>query len=202
MTCIRELQQQETAYTPAPLIQQIPYLICSRKGDPADANELLIALINDISEPISQIFQGQMVSTVQCSHCNETTIKTDNTQDSSLHIEADSSTSLAEKQYNFFQPETLEGDNAYWCDASQESCRTTKTLSFSHIPTILIVHLKRLILGKKIQTHIPFDTVLEMETYLAPGQTSPPKMKLIGIISHQGTKDQGHYVATTKRGHE
>jgi len=27
-------------------------------------------------------------------------------------------------------------------------------------------------------------------------------MKLIGIISHQGTKDQGHFVAITKRGNE
>jgi len=202
MTCIRELQQPGTAYTPAPLIQQIPHLICYRKGDPADAHELLIALINDICEPISQIFQGKMASTVQCSHCNKTTIKTDNTQDILQHIEADSSTSLAEKPYNFFQPETLEGDNAYWCHACQESCRSTKTLSYTHIPTILIIHLKRLILGKKIQTYIPFDTVLEMEPNLTPGQTTPQKMKLIGIISHQGTKDQGHYVAITKRGYE
>jgi len=39
-----------TAYTPAPLIQQIPHLIRHRKGDPADAHELLIALINDIGD--------------------------------------------------------------------------------------------------------------------------------------------------------
>ena len=39
-----------------------------------------------------------------------------------------------------------------------------------------------------------------MEPYLAPGQTTPQKMKLIGIISHQGTKNQGHYVAITNRG--
>jgi len=57
-------------------------------------------------------------------------------------------------------------------------------------------------LGKKIQTHIPFDTILEMKPYLAPGQASPQKMELIGIISHQGTEDQGHYVAITKRGNE
>ena len=75
------------------------------------------------------------------------------------------------------------------------------TLLHTHLYN-LIVHLKRLILGKKIQTHVPFDTFLEMEPYLAPGQTSPQKMKLIGIISHQGTKDQGHYVAITKRGNE
>jgi len=79
MTCIRELQQPGIAYTPAPLIQQISHLICYREGDPADAHELLIALINDISEPILQIFQGQMASTVQCSHCSKTTIKTDTT---------------------------------------------------------------------------------------------------------------------------
>jgi len=202
LTCIRELQKPGTAYTPAPLIQQIPHLIRYRKGDPADAHELLIALINDISDPISQIFQGQMASTVQCSHCNKTTTTTDNTQDIFLHIETDSSTSLEEKLYNFFQPETLEGENAYWCDACQESCRATKTLSYTHIPTILVVHLKRPILGKKIQNHIPLDTALEMEPYMTPGHAITQKMKLIGIISHQGTKDHGHYVAMKNRWNE
>ena len=78
----------------------------------------------------------------------------------------------------------------------------TKTLSYTHIPTILIVHLKRLILEKKIQNHIPFDTALEMEPYMAPGHALTQKMKLIGIISHQGTKDHGNYVAITNRGNE
>jgi len=41
-----------------------------------------------------------------------------------------------------------------------------------------------------------------MESYLAPGQASPQKMKLIGIILYQGTKDQGHYIAITKRGNK
>jgi len=97
LTCINELQKPGTAYTPAPLIQQIPHLILYRKGDPADAHELLIALINDVSEPISKIFQGQMSSAIQCPHCNKTTTTTDNTQDISLHIATDSSTSLEEK---------------------------------------------------------------------------------------------------------
>jgi len=41
-----------------------------------------------------------------------------------------------------------------------------------------------------------------MEPYIAPGHASTQKMKLIGIISHQGTKDHGHYVAITNRGDE
>jgi len=143
-----------------------------------------------------------MSSTVQCSHCNKITTTTDNTQDIPLHIATDSSTSLEEKLYDFFQPETLEGENTYWCDTCQESCRATKTLSYTHIPTILIVHLKRLILGNKIQNHTPFNTTLEMEPYMTPGHAVSQKMKLIGIISHQGTKEHGHYVAITNRGNE
>jgi len=90
--------------------------VCYKEGEPADAHELLIAVINDISEPVLQIFQGQMASTVQCAHCDNITTTTAHTQDISLHIDADSNTSLREKLLNFFQPETLEGDNSYWCD--------------------------------------------------------------------------------------
>ena len=113
MFCIRELQQPGTAYVPTPLIQQILHLICYKKGEPADAHELLIAMINDISTPILQIFQGQMASTVQCAHCDKVTTTTAHTQDISLHVDVDSNTSLGETLLNFFQPETLEGDNSY-----------------------------------------------------------------------------------------
>jgi len=99
LVCVKEFQGPGTAYTPAPLIQQIPNPIRYKEGDPADAHELLIALINDISEPISQLFQGQMTST---------------------HIEEDASSSLEERLYDFFQPEILEGENAYRCDTCQK----------------------------------------------------------------------------------
>jgi len=41
-----------------------------------------------------------------------------------------------------------------------------------------------------------------MEPYMAPGHATSQKMKLLGVISHQGTKEHGHYVAITKRGNE
>jgi len=143
-----------------------------------------------------------MASKVQCTHCDNITTTTVYTQDISLHIDADSNTSLGEKLHHFFQPETLEGENAYWCDTCHKPCRATKTLSYTHTPTILIIYLKRLILGRKIQTHVPYDTVLDMKPYLAPGQASTQTMELIGIIAHQGTKEQGHYVTITKKGNK
>jgi len=149
--CVKELQRPGTAYMPTVLIQQIPDLI----GDPADAHELLIALINDVSEPVSQLFQGQMTSTIKCSSCDSTTSRTDIAQDISVHIEEDVSSSLVERLHDFFHPETLEGTKAYWCDNCQKPCRATKTLLYTRTPTILIIHLKRLILGKKNTTTCP-----------------------------------------------
>ena len=37
---------------------------------------------------------------------------------------------------------------------------------------------------------------------MAPGHALTQRMKLIGIISHQGTKDHGHDIAMTNRGDE
>ena len=150
--CVKELQRLGTAYVPTHLIQQIPDLIRYKIGDPADAHELLIALINDVSEHVSQLFQGQMTSTIKCSRCNSTTSRTDTTQDISAHIEEDASSSLVERLHDFFHPETLEGTKAYWCDNCQKPCRATKTLLYTRTPTILIIHLKRLILGEKNTT--------------------------------------------------
>ena len=109
------------------------------------------------------------------------------------------SISLEERLYDFFQPELLVEENTYWCDTCQKPFLATKTLSYTRTPTILIVHLKRLILGEKIQNHIPFDTALDLEPDMTPGHSSTQDMKLIGIISHLGTKDNGHYTAMTNR---
>jgi len=140
-----------------------------------------------------------MVSTVKCSRCERSTTKTDNTQDISLHIDEDANLSLEDSLHDFFQPETLEGENAYWCDTCKKTCRATKTLSYTRTPTILIIHIKRLILGQKIQTHTPFDTTLNLEPYMMPGSSQSHDMRLVGIIAHHGTKDNGHYTAITRR---
>ena len=41
-----------------------------------------------------------------------------------------------------------------------------------------------------------------MQPYMALGHASSQKMNLIGVISHQGTKEHGHYVAITNRGND
>ena len=43
---------------------------------------------------------------------------------------------------------------------------------------------------------------LGMEPFMAQGLGSPQKLELIGMISHQGTEKNGHYVAVTKKGED
>jgi len=202
LECLRKLRQSGVAYNPAALVKRIPHLIRHIPGDPGDAHELLIALINEVNTPLAQIFQGQMSSTVQCSHCKKLTITIDIMQDISLHICTDTSSPLLERLLKLFQPEILDGENAFWCGDCQESHPATKTLACTNIPTILIIHLKRLLPGGTIHNHIPFETTLDMEPFMTPELMSAQKMELIGIISHQGTGKNGHYVAATKKGTE
>jgi len=41
-----------------------------------------------------------------------------------------------------------------------------------------------------------------MDPFMAPGLRSAQKMELIGMISHQGSEKQGHYVTMTKKGED
>jgi len=72
-----------------------------------------------------------MFSTVKCSQCERSTTKTDNTQYFSLYIDEDANLSLEDSLHDFFQLETTEGENAYWCDTCKKTCRATKTLSYT-----------------------------------------------------------------------
>jgi len=59
-----------------------------------------------------------------------------------------------------------------------------------------------LILGEKIQVYTPFGTTLDLEPYMTPRPPQPHGLELVGIISHHGTKGNGHYIAITRRGDE
>lgn len=62
----------------------------------------------------------------------------------------------------------------------------TQTLSIVENLTILVLHMKRLLMRNKVQTHIAFDTTLEMGPYMITAQEEPQMAHLIGIVTHQG----------------
>jgi len=117
-----------------PSFNRFPISFGTKNGEPADTHKFLIVLINDVSEPISQLFQGQMSSTVNCSICERSTIKTDNTQDYSLQIDEDANLSLVKTAYmTSFNRRHSKGETHTGATHAKESARRQNP-SFTHEP--------------------------------------------------------------------
>jgi len=97
----------------------------------------------------------------------------------------------------FFAPETDLGE--YRCNKCKQLDTATKSLSIKTAPIVLMLHLQRLVFGKKIQRSVLFGDVLDLSPYIE-GQKEPLLYDLISVVVHEGSHTQGHYVAITKRG--
>jgi len=54
-------------------------------------------------------------------------------------------------------------------------------------------------MGKKLQTHTAFGTTLDLGPYTTLELPQPQRPQLVGVISHHGSSDSGHYTAITKK---
>lgn len=150
------------------------------------------------------LYQGYLKSTIICSKCkknNKTTI--DPIMDISLEIK--NMTILDECLENFHKWENLT-DFDYQCRECNSSNSALRQLSITKLPPVLVFQLKRfehLINGKsvKLDNYISFSRYLDMKKYYeyeSDKEIVHTNYELIGVISHHGTVDQGHYISTCK----
>ena len=106
---------------------------------------------------------------------------------------------------HFCQPELLAGKDAYYCEHCKQLVQSTKTLALKELPQILCLQLKRFrhdsYFSAKINTPVLFPLHgLNLRPFLhaaaaeALGNT-PAQYDLIGMVSHRGSFNGGHYVA-------
>ena len=74
---------------------------------------------------------------------------------------------------------------------------STLSPSISTLPAILMVHLKRLAIGKKIQRQVEFDVEFDLNPYMTV-KGEPLIYALIGVIEHIGNHEAGNYIAFTE----
>ncbi|RHY53356.1 hypothetical protein DYB34_004091 [Aphanomyces astaci] len=105
---------------------------------------------------------------------------------------------------SYVQGETLEGDNAYFCEVVKEKVRATKRVCIKTLPETLVVHLKRFEFDYdtmekvKLNDFVEFPTQLNMAPFTAEGLQRGPGhdeawYALKGVVVHSGTADMGHY---------
>lgn len=109
---------------------------------------------------------------------------------------------------DFVKEEVLSGDDLWRCSRCKKPQRSTKTLTLTKLPPVLLVHLKRFYyqgpFRNRIDTYVEFPlNRLDLTSYvpkqfLNPGETFVYNLK--GVSSHYGGLSGGHYMAQVRDG--
>ena len=96
---------------------------------------------------INRLYEGKMIDYVTCLECNVEKSREDTFLDIPLPVKpfgsAISFGSVEDALKAFVTPETLDGNNQYFCEKCNKKCDAHKGLKFSKFPYILTLHLKR-----------------------------------------------------------
>lgn len=152
---------------------------------------------------ISDLFQGQLESTVTCTRCNTPSVTYDAFWGISLPIPKNDFCSLEHCFREYSKEELLGEDEKYMCSNCKRRERCTKKIKIYKLPTILVIHLKRFLYTSfsrnKLETDISYpcsrlalDEFLSAEKGSDVGQT----YELYATINHGGGLGGGHYTAT------
>ncbi|KAI8146873.1 hypothetical protein BJV82DRAFT_596797 [Fennellomyces sp. T-0311] len=165
---------------------------------------------------IVSLFQGQYRSRLMCLTCNQTSTTYNTFMSLSLPIPtkgANANVSLYKCLDAFVKEETLDGDDAWNCPKCKKLRRSTKTLTLSRLPVVLLIHLKRFSFEgpfrNKLETMVDCPTrTLDLSSYvpnsMIPPNTERPSFKydLYGVSNHYGSLTGGHYTAAVRDGYQ
>lgn len=180
------------------------FLLNQLHNDHLRATNQKASLKNDCNCISHRSFQGFLKSSIVCPECqNDRKTTIDPMMDLSLDIKNKST--LHECLDNFHKKEQLTDFN-YHCEKCNTKQNAIKQLTIAKLPPVLVLQLKRFehsINGSsvKLNNYIEFPTYLDMSKYCQTDKVSETPAivyELIGLISHQGSVNQGHYTSICK----
>ncbi|EEY66920.1 ubiquitin-specific protease, putative [Phytophthora infestans T30-4] len=126
-----------------------------------------------------------------------------------LSVEVSKKRHLSESLELYVQGETLEGENAYFCEREQRKVSATKRVCIKKLPQTLVCHLKRFEFDydtmekMKINDYLEFPMEIDMFPYTSDagadsGDGKSIMYDLVGVVVHSGTSDTGHYYSFIK----
>lgn len=141
-----------------------------------------------------------------------------------LSVEVSKKQHLTESLALYVQGETLDGENAYFCERLQQKVSATKRICIKTLPQTLVCHLKRFEFDfdtmekMKINDYLEFPMELDMRPYTSKAlsdtcthgmsdsendESEETLYDLVGVVVHSGSSDMGHYYSFIKdRNHE
>ncbi|XP_005184673.2 ubiquitin carboxyl-terminal hydrolase 47 [Musca domestica] len=131
---------------------------------------------------ISNLYEGKMIDYVKCLECNTEKTRADTFLDIPLPVKPFGSQvaygSIEEALSAFVQPETLDGNNQYFCEKCNKKCDAHKGLKFKNFPYILTLHLKRFdfdyttMYRIKLNDKVTFPQILNLNGFVETNETA------------------------------
>lgn len=149
------------------------------------------------------IFVGQIVSTLTCVKCGETSTVFESFWDLSVPI----SSSVHNSLKTFTTAEILDHDEKPKCEKCQTNRKMIKEYRIFRLPKILIIHLKRFKgsgrIRRKDDSNVKIDQNLNVSSFLHEKSTKilgnqQENYKLYAVSNHCGSTGGGHYTAICK----
>jgi len=152
---------------------------------------------------MTDLFNGQLISSVKCRACKNISMTFDNFMDLSIGIPRKlKNPHLVDCLDNFFSPER---DVGYTCPKCQEQEDIVKVMSVYRLPRILIIHLKRFLYTRrrrrKISAPVNFPISLSMKKFTKLSRHSSvtnAMYRLYGVSHHVGGLRGGHYTSDVR----
>ena len=151
---------------------------------------------------LNNLFYGQLLSSIECSQCNYSSIIFDIYNNISLELPQNKNQTLNNCLDKFMLNEKLDKDNLWKCSKCNKKVNAVKKITFWKLPTIFIVHLKRFNnntnnICKKNDNLISCELDnLDLSNYISKYNSENKEQyiyKCFGIICHTGTYNSGHY---------
>ncbi|XP_045534855.1 ubiquitin carboxyl-terminal hydrolase 1 [Papilio machaon] len=150
---------------------------------------------------VADDFEGTMVTRTMCLECEAVTEKAQAVCELCVPVGDDDAPSDEPFRAACLSSEYLRDQNKYWCERCLRYNEAWRSVSYSRLPRLLVLQLKRFSGGmEKITRHAP--TPLLMPCFCEPCAARPPdrpphhRYILWAVIMHLGqTLTGGHYVA-------
>jgi ubiquitin C-terminal hydrolase len=117
-----------------------------------------------------------------------------------LPIPTDNKEPTLEDCLNYYvEGETLEGENAWYCEEKEKKINIKKKIQLWSLPNILVIDFKRFNnQSKKNQILITFPIDLDLSKYVIGYKPESYKYELYGVCNHSGSVLGGHYTSFIK----
>ncbi|XP_078378951.1 ubiquitin carboxyl-terminal hydrolase 2-like isoform X2 [Oculina patagonica] len=160
---------------------------------------------------MTDLFVGQLKSTLKCCNCGYASVTFDPFWDLSLPIPRsgrrssgadDSDINIRDCMQSFTREEVLDGDERPTCDKCKLKRKSTKKFSIQRFPPVLVLHLKRFSgfsFRSKLQSNVEFPlSKLDLAEFAADTRGRSALYSLYAVSNHSGSTYGGHYTAYCK----